>query len=130
VELAPPAAAPAVPEAEDIADLVKPESDDNVVATGMQLHRVLKANRILHVLYAGFATNSCVILRDYGMIDMRRRGYNTMLLRDCTTAIENSQTVKEELMTDYAIMDIERSSATAISQDFIQACRSARQTQA
>ena len=122
--LVPPMEPPVVAEAEDIADVVKPAEGDVVVATGMQLHRVLKSEGILHLLYAGFATNSCILLRDYGMIDMRRRGYNTMLLRDCTTAIENKATLAEKAMTTYAVMDIERSSATATSAAFIKACRS------
>lgn len=121
----PPMEPPVVAEAEDIADSVRPAAGDVVAATGIQLHRVLKSEGILHVLYAGFATNSCVILRDYGMIDMRRRGYNTMLLRDCTTAIENSATIADEGMTKYAVMDIERSSATATSAAFVEACETA-----
>ena len=113
---------PHVREAEDIADLVAPQPEDLVVATGNQLHRALSYRRILHLFYVGFATNSCVILRDYGMYAMRRLGYNTVLLRDCTTAIENSQTVADVGMTRFAIMDIERSSASATSADFIKAC--------
>ena len=120
--LVPPQKPPHVREAEDIADLVAPQPEDLVVATGNQLHRALSYRRILHLFYVGFATNSCVILRDYGMYAMRRLGYNTVLLRDCTTAIENSQTVADVGMTRFAIMDIERSSASATSADFIKAC--------
>lgn len=122
-DLTPSRPVPVVPEAEEIADLVAPRPEDLVVATGSQLHRAMIYHRVLHLLYVGFATNSCVILRDYGMNAMRRLGYNTVLLRDCTTAIENTQTVADEGMTRYAVMDIERSSASTTSSDFIAACR-------
>ena len=113
---------PDVPEAEDIAEEIKPVASDYVVATGAQLHRLLKAKEILHLFYAGFATNECVRFRDYGMKNMRRMGYNTILLRDCTTAIENSYTVASEDMTKFSILDIERNSATTTVASFISAC--------
>jgi nicotinamidase-related amidase len=78
----------------------------------------------VHLLYCGFATNSCVILRDYGMIAMHRRGYNAMLVRDCTAAIENSTTIADEAMMEYAIKDIERSMASTTSSEVIAACKS------
>jgi nicotinamidase-related amidase len=121
-ELAPPTPVPVVPEAEDIADPIKPTADDMVIATGAQLHRLLADRKILHLLYCGFATNSCVIHRGYGMIAMRRRGYNAILVRDCTAAIENSTTVAEEAMKVYAIKDIERSAASTTSDELIAAC--------
>ncbi len=121
-ELAPPTPVPVVPEAERIADAIIPTAADMVVATGAQLHRLLEDRRILHLLYCGFATNSCVILRDYGMIPMLRRGYNTILVRDCTSAIENSSTIAEKAMMKYAIMDIERSAASTTSNELIVAC--------
>ena len=122
-ELAPPGELPVVPEAETIAEPIEPHPDDMVVATGAQLHRLLTHRRILHLLYAGFATNSCVILRDYGMIAMLRRGYNAILVRDCTAAIENSTTIAAEEMATYAIRDIERSAASTTSPELIAACQ-------
>ena len=121
-ELAPPNPVPVVPEAEDIADPIKPTADDIVIATGAQLHRLLKDRQILHLLYCGFATNICVVHRDYGMIPMRRRGYNAVLVRDCTSAIENSTTLADEGMKQFAIMDIEQSSASTTSVELIAAC--------
>jgi hypothetical protein len=42
-----------------------PEANDIVVANGQQLHRVCEAQQLLHLFYAGFATNICVEHRDY-----------------------------------------------------------------
>jgi nicotinamidase-related amidase len=104
---------------------VEPLSDDFVVATGEQLHRLLQDRGILHLFYAGFATNICIPFRDYGLRAMRRRGYNLILLRDCTTAIETHDTVAELLITRLAIRDFEMMDIawTATSDDFLQACR-------
>ena len=41
--------------------------DDEVIATGQQLHDLLAARRILHLIYCGFATNWCIMHRDYGV---------------------------------------------------------------
>jgi len=105
-----------------IADSIKPETEDFVVATGRQLHRLLKDRGILHLFYAGFATNICLIGRDYGMVPMRRRGYNLILLRDCTSAVENHYTVADLLTTKVFMMHIERDNASTTSEDFIKAC--------
>jgi nicotinamidase-related amidase len=117
--LAPPTTLPDLSEAEDIADPIKPEPEDMVIATGAQLHRLLKHHGILHLLYCGFATNSCVILRDYGIYAMQGQGYNAIFVRDCTTAIENSTTIADAAMTAYAIKDIERGTASTTSQELI-----------
>ncbi|MGD9497947.1 MAG: cysteine hydrolase family protein, partial [Armatimonadota bacterium] len=75
-----------------IIDCLEPRPEDFVVATGEQLHRLCRYNGVVHLFYCGFAANMCVPGRDYGMRAMQRRGYNVILLRDCTTAIEVSHT--------------------------------------
>lgn len=105
---------------------IEPEPDDFVIATGSQLHRLLKDRGILHLFYAGFATNICVPFRDYGMRAFRKRGYNLILLRDCTTAIETHDTVDDLLITHLAIRDFEMMDIawTTASEDFRKACES------
>ena len=110
-------------ETQDIADIVKPQADDYVVATGVQMHRMLKDRKILHLFYAGFATNMCVQYRDYGIRAMNQRGYNIILLRDCTTGVEDHDTVDELLLTRAAVREIETQYAfSAASEDFRAAC--------
>ena len=110
-------------ETQDIAEIVKPQADEYVVATGVQMHRLLKDRKILHLFYAGFATNMCVQYRDYGLRAMHQRGYNVILLRDCTTGVEDHDTVDELLLTRAAIREIETQYAfSAVSEDFLAAC--------
>ncbi|KYH40884.1 MAG: hypothetical protein AYL32_009080 [Candidatus Bathyarchaeota archaeon B26-2] len=111
----------------EIADPVKPLPEDYVVTTGSHLHRLLKAEKILHLFYAGFYVNMCIQYRDYGMRAMGARGYNVILLRDCTTAIENHDTVDELLITKMSIRHIETLLGfSTTSEDFIKACRALR----
>ena len=110
-------------QAMEIADPVKPEPEDFVIATGDQMNRLLMDRRILHLFYAGFATNMCVQFRDYGMRAMSRRGYNLILIKDATTGVETHDTVDELLMTRVAIRDIEVQLAySTTSEVFIKAC--------
>ena len=103
---------------------VAPVPEDFVVATGSQLHRLCKSRRILHLFYVGFAANVCIPFKDYGVRAFHRRGYNVMLLRDCTTAIEGHDTVDDLAGTRQAIRELEMAGivATLTSEFFIQAC--------
>jgi len=106
----------------DIPEMLRPKPGDYVIASGDQLHRLLKDRKILHLLYAGFATNMCVQnTRDYSMEQMGRRGYNCILLRDCTTGIENASTLDGLLLTKAAILGLEKSHASASSVDLLRA---------
>ena len=67
---------------------LEPVLGDVVISNGEQLHRVCEEREVLHLFFAGFATNICVEHRDYGMRAMQARGYNVILLRDGTTGIE------------------------------------------
>lgn len=100
-----------------MSDLVDVREDDIVLATGQQLHDVLESRKILHLLYAGFATNWCVINRDYGVKDMRGRGYNVMLLRDATTGVEFPDTVDRLFATELAIREVEQKYGFSASND-------------
>lgn len=86
---------------------VEPQPDDFVVANGDQLHRLLEHRNILHLFYAGFAANMCVLHRDYGICAMSRRGYNIILLRDCTTAIECRDTLDDMTHTKASVSIVE-----------------------
>ena len=90
-----------------IIDLLEPAPEDFVVATGDQLHRLCRHREILHLFYAGFAANICMQFRDYGIRALRDRGYHTVLLRDCTAAIEGSHTLGGEWLLEAAIFNIE-----------------------
>jgi nicotinamidase-related amidase len=106
-----------------IDDAVAPEPDDHVVATGGELHELLAGWRTAFLFYVGFATNICVLHRDYGILAMGARGYLPILLRDCTVGIETRDTLEGHLTTRMAIHDVERRYYTAESTDLVEACR-------
>ena len=107
-----------------ISPLMQPAAGDVVVATGDQLHQQLESRQILHLLYAGFATNWCVIGRDYGMIAMNGRGYNNILVRDATTGVEFHDTVADLSATAVTIREVETKYGwSAITADLIEGAR-------
>ncbi|MBT4496251.1 MAG: isochorismatase family protein [Gemmatimonadetes bacterium] len=100
-----------------ISDLVAPLPGEPIIATGNQLHELLTERRILHLVYAGFATNWCVIGRDYGIIAMNERGYNIVLVRDATTGVEFHDSVEELTATEIAIREVETKYAWSTTTD-------------
>jgi nicotinamidase-related amidase len=110
----------------DIVDCLAPCEDDFVIATGPQMHRLCRHEGIVHLFYAGFATNMCVMMRDYGMRAFNKRGYTLVLLRDCTTAIEAETTVDELALTEAAVVEVEMLLGyTLTSDELIEACEAA-----
>jgi len=106
-----------------IMSALTPQPQDLVIGTGEQLHRLCRHRRILHLLYAGFAANVCVLYRDYGTRAFGKRGYNIILLRDCTSAIEAQDTLEGELLKKAAILGIEMLvGSTTTSQALLDAC--------
>ncbi len=84
------------------------QEDEYVIATGQQLHELLEEKRIMHLIFAGFATNWCVLGRDYGIRSMARYGYNIVLLRDATTGVEFPDTYDNLFTTEIAIREVEQ----------------------
>lgn len=84
------------------------QDDEFVIATGQQLHELLEQRQILHLIFAGFATNWCVLGRDYGIRSMSRYGYNIILLRDATTGVEFPDTYDNLFTTEIAIREVEQ----------------------
>ena len=108
-----------------IMEFLGPEDGDFVIATGQQLHRLCRHREILHLFYVGFAANICVQHRDYGVRAMHARGYNIILLRDCTTAIEAAHTLDGLWLTEASILDIELKIGFSIMSDqLVAACTS------
>ena len=102
------------------------QAGEAVVATGAQLHALLQDHRILHLLYVGFATNWCVLGKDYGIRAMKDHGYNTILLRDATTGVEFPDTLHTLQATELAVREVEQQHGfSASNRDFLTACRAA-----
>ncbi len=102
---------------------LEPRPEDLVIKTGEQLHRLCRHREIAYLIYGGFAANFCVPGRDYGTRAMGARGYNIILVRDGTTAIEAHSTIDEMALTRAAIFDTEmRIGYTTLSAELIAAC--------
>ncbi len=117
---------PGIPRIESLgmSPAIEVAADDFVVATGQQLHDLCRERGILHLVYAGFATNWCILVRDYGMRAMRRRGYNLILLRDATMDVEFPDTLGELMATELAIREAEQQIGfSASNEDFLAVCR-------
>lgn len=67
----------------------------------------LKERSITTLLYAGYASNWCVINRPVGLVPMRYEGYEVVLLRDCTLAFETPETLDGEWANKVIINTIE-----------------------
>lgn len=97
---------------------VQPAGKEPVIATGEELHLYCKKQGILFLLYAGFNTNACLITRDYGMLQMcNDRGYETILLKDCTTGMESKYTQASMSQTEGAILFFEMFGQYSITSD-------------
>lgn len=102
---------------------VAPQGDDHVIVNGDQLHRVLRHRKALHLFYCGFAANMCVPFRDYGMRAMKARGYDIVLIRDCTSAIEVADTIDDLAISRVCVVDTELTVGyTVSSSDLVAAC--------
>lgn len=86
---------------------IQPLADEPVIATGEELHELCKQRGILFLFFAGFNTNACILVRDYGTLDMSRRGYEVILVRDCTTGMESRQSQPTLSQTNSAILFLE-----------------------
>ena len=83
---------------------VRPVGDEAVILNGQDLNLLCEKRGILHLFYIGFWINMCMIERNYGMLEMLRRGgYNIILLKDCTTGMETHET-REGLLCERGIV--------------------------
>ncbi|MDR0450685.1 MAG: isochorismatase family protein [Treponema sp.] len=58
---------------------------------GARLHSALASRGIKLLIYAGVHTNMCVLNRSFGIKNMLRRGYDTLLVRDLTDGMYNPE---------------------------------------
>lgn len=87
--------------------LIQPIENEPVIATGEELHRYCKKEGILFLFFAGFNTNACILSRDYGTMQMSNRGYQVVLVRDCTTGMESAESQPTLAQTHGAILLLE-----------------------
>ena len=110
----------------DMAPLIEIYEDEFLVANAEQLRALGGERGVLHLVYAGFAANWCVLYRDYGIMGMSGRGYNCLLIRDATEGIEYPDTLEQGWATELAIREVEQKYGFTLSSgEFMQACDAA-----
>ena len=60
-----------------------------------------------HLVYAGFAINSCLLTSPGGMFDMSRHDIMCSTIRQAVTAIANKETARKELAKELAMWYVE-----------------------
>lgn len=98
----------------DFHPAVCPVDNEPVIVCADELQQLCSDRKIMHLFFTGFSVNACLMLRDYGIPGMVRRGYNCILLRDCTTGMESADTLSGMICTRGAVNSIEQMLATSI----------------
>ena len=98
--------------------------EDSMIATGDQLQHVLAQRKILYTIFAGYASNWCLMGRDYGIRAMSRYRYFILLLRDCTLGVEFPDTLENNFVTEMTIREVEQQRGFSVGNpEFLAACR-------
>jgi len=108
----------------DIAEAVRPLPDEHVFLNGWQLNGLCRRMDIDTLFYVGFMADLCLMNLPGAIREMAMKfKYRCIVLRECTTAYEFSDTVEGNWMTLAAIRLIESGLGySASSRDFITAC--------
>jgi nicotinamidase-related amidase len=87
-----------------------------------RIQQIFRENGILHLFYVGGATNQCIMNRPVGIRNMAPMGYNTIILRDATMALELTDTWDTLEITNSAVREIEINFGfSALSTELIEA---------
>lgn len=79
-----------------------PQGSDIIAQHPWQLHRLLQARGLNHLVYCGWALNWCLWFSPCGMSDMDRKGYQCSAVRGGCVAIENRDSAVGERNLEYA----------------------------
>jgi hypothetical protein len=81
----------------------------------------LRGAGIRHLLYLGYFSNLCVLRRSLGMLEMHKRGFNTILARDVSIAKETDESIAGEWFHKAAVHFIEINFGATVTAAEIQA---------
>lgn len=119
------------PAQEEEAEMVSPLTSEimldsfNQIPDDEELDMILKHYNVRTLFYVGFATNMCVLDNPYGMKRMHSLGYEVILVRDATTAVEFHDTLDGMWATELAIRYVEYALGYSCkAHDFIQGLQS------
>lgn len=91
----------------DFPEVVAPLPDEPVVHQTAQFDRILRERGIVNLIYAGFATDMCILNAPGGMGPMFELGYRLLLVRDATLGVECPDTFEERLATRWGMRYLE-----------------------
>ncbi len=107
----------------DFPKVVAPLSGELVVYTTKQLDRVLRKRGIVNLIYAGFATDMCILNAPGSIGPMFNLGYRVLLIREATLGVEMPDWFEDKIATRWAIRFIETHYGDTIGfADFILNC--------
>ncbi len=80
-----------------------PEGNEPICTTSNELAAVAIRDGINHLIYMGFAVDSCLLSDEGGMLGMTRHGFMCSAIKDCVTAVENRESTPSKHHTDTAL---------------------------
>jgi nicotinamidase-related amidase len=99
-------------------DLLPKKREREFIASSFNdVQKIFKDYKILHLLYAGAATNQCIVMRPVGIRNMSAHGYNTIIIRNATIGSELHNTIDSQRVTKAAILDIEINNGFSVDKD-------------
>lgn len=90
--------------------------------TEQKLWNVIQYHSLTTLLYAGFAYNSCVSIRDYGLLQMKAHGMETHLIRDLTDSsftVIDPPTPNDAILEEWALSAEPVIGPTALSTELL-----------
>jgi nicotinamidase-related amidase len=72
-----------------------------------QVFEELRNRGIKTLIYAGYVTNMCVLVRPIGMIQAKGQNFNVILVRDATIAVETPESLYGEWAHKMAVRFVE-----------------------
>ena len=84
---------------------------DLLTDNGQEVYNYLKQQGIKNIVYMGVHTNMCVLGRSFGIRQMTKLGFNTVLVRDLTDTMYNPRMrpkVAHEAGTELVVRHVER----------------------
>ena len=87
----------------------EPEPEDEVVLNADQFSNLLRDRDVNTIIYTGFCTNACLLEAPGGLLDMRKRKYRLVIVRDATAALEDTESAhgRENMKTAIRHMEHE-----------------------
>jgi hypothetical protein len=76
---------------------------------------------IRNLIYLGYFSNMCIIQRSVGMLEMQKRGFNTILVRDASLAKESVESVAGEWFHKATVHFVELNFGASTTSEEIQA---------